>query len=73
MKFNNADKAQRVDASIFKVFVAVIEYHEQQEILTYASIYKSTALYNLSNVEHQKLSSNNGPYCKGHSMVTRRF
>ena len=50
MKLNNADKAQRVEASTFQVFVAVIECHEQQEILTYASIYKSTALYIISRM-----------------------
>ena len=50
MKLNNADTAQRVEASTFQVFVAVIECHEQQEILTYASIYKSTALYIISRM-----------------------
>ena len=72
MKFNDTDKNQKVEASTFQVFFVVIGNQQHLETLTYAPIYRSTTVFNLSNVEHQKLHFNNATYCKGHSMVSRQ-
>ena len=71
MKLNNTAHVQKVVASTFQVFIIVLEIQQQQETLTYAPVYKSTALFNLSNNENQELNFNNGTYCKGHSMLSR--
>ena len=72
MKFNDIDKDQRVEASTFQVFFVVIGSQQHQETLTYAPIYRSTTVFNLSSVEHQKLHFNNATYCTGNSMVSRQ-
>ena len=72
MKLNNAVKAQKVVTSTFQVFFIVIESHPQQKSLTYESVYRSTSVFNLSNVEHENLNFNNNTYCKGHSMIARQ-
>ena len=72
MNPNSAVKAQKVVASTFQVFLIVIESQQQQETLTYASVYKHGAAFNFSNVEHLKFNFDNGTYCKGHSMVSRQ-
>ena len=72
MKFNGTDKNQKVEASTFQVFFVVIESQQHLETLTYAPIYRSTAVFNLSNVEHKTLNFNNATYCAGHSMFSRQ-
>ena len=72
MKLNNTHKDQKVEASTFQGFVVVIGSHQHQQTLTYAPIYRSTTVFNLSNVEHKKLHFNNATYCAGHSMVSRQ-
>ena len=71
MKLNNTVNVQKVVASTFQVFIIVLEIQQQQETLTYAPVYKSTAQFNLSNNENQELNFNNGTYCEGHSMLSR--
>ena len=72
LKLNNTHKDQKVEASTFQVFFVLIGSQQHHETLTYAPIYRSTTVFNLSNVEHRKLHFNNATYCTGHSMVSRQ-
>ena len=71
-KMDNADRLQRVVASTFQVFVAVIENVPKQHFLvTYTTIYINEGVFNLTEYDNIELIFDNNTSCYGHSWYAR--
>ena len=72
MKTNSTGRSERVVASTFHVFIALIEdVHQEQSVITYEPIDIDTVVYDLSNNKQHEIRFDNTTYCHGHSMYSR--
>ena len=70
-KIDNAHRFQRVVASTFQVFVAVIKNVPQDFLMTYKPIYITKGVFNLTEYDNIELSFDNNTSCYGHSWYAR--
>ena len=72
MKSNGSSISHRIVASMFQVFVVLVEVVYQQNTgITYAHIYVNAAVYAISRKEHLEISFDNSTYCNGYSLSAR--
>ena len=72
VKINYTNQFQTVVASTFQVFIVIIEHVPQKDVLmTYAPVYKTKTVFNLTEYEYIEINFDNSTWCDGHSWHAR--